>query len=291
MAKLVIGCGYLGHRVAERWRRQGHEVFVVTRSRERALRFVADGLTPVVADVMRLNTLLGLPVADTVLYSVGYDSAQGHSIEEVYLLGLMNALNALSPATGRVIYVSSTGVYGDADGEWVDEETPCQPDRAGGRACLSAEDALLAHPLGKNSIILRMAGIYGPGRIPRKDSFESGRPMAVVPSNWLNLIHVDDAASVVLAAEKAPQAPRTYVVSDGTPVERGDYYTELARLLGAPVPKFLTADQTWPGPVRGSNNKRINTARMKAELEVRMSYPSYHEGLESITASNRTIGG
>ena len=59
MAKLVIGCGYLGHRVAERWRRQGHEVFVVTRSRERALRFVADGLTPVVADVMRLNTLLG----------------------------------------------------------------------------------------------------------------------------------------------------------------------------------------------------------------------------------------
>jgi len=291
MAKLVIGCGYLGQRVAERWLRQGHEVFVVTRSRPRALEFTGAGLKPIVADVMRLNTLMGLPAAETVLYAVGYDSNQGHSIEEVYLLGLMNALNALPPETGRVIYVSSTGVYGDADGEWVDEETPCNPDRAGGRACLSAEQALASHPHGKNSIVLRMAGIYGPGRIPRKEAFESGRPMAVVPTNWLNLIHVDDAATVVLAAEKAPQAPRQYVVSDGVPVQRGEYYTEIARQLGAPEPKFLRADQTWPGPVRSSNNKRVNTARMQAELDVRLAYPSYREGLASVSASNRTIGG
>jgi nucleoside-diphosphate-sugar epimerase len=291
MAKLVIGCGYLGQRVAERWRRQGHEVFAVTRSQQHAVKFAGAGLTPVIADVMKLETLVGLPAAETVLYSVGYDSNQGHSIEEVYLLGLMNALNALPAETGRVIYISSTGVYGDADGEWIDEASPCNPDRAGGRACLSAEEALLSHSQGKNSIILRMAGIYGPNRIPRREAFNSGRPMAVVPTNWLNLIHVDDAASVVLAAEKATQAPRTYVVSDGSPVARGEYYTELARLHGAPAPRFLTADQTWPGPVRASNNKRINTARMKAELDVRMAFPTYREGLESITATNRTIGG
>src|SRR5262249_9201635 len=155
------------------------------------------------------------------------------------LRGLVNVLNALPQGTGRVVYVSSTGVYGDAGGDWIDERTPCHPDRAGGRACLAAEQALQAHPRGHDAVILRMAGIYGPGRIPKRESLERGAPIPAPADGWLNLIHVDDAARVVMAAETAAPAGSIYVVSDGNPIARRDYYTELARLLEAPEPYFI----------------------------------------------------
>jgi nucleoside-diphosphate-sugar epimerase len=280
--KLVVGCGYLGRRVAERWRQAGHQVFAVSRSPEHAVDFVRAGLQPMVADVMRLETLVGLPVATTVLYAVGYDRGQNLGIEEVYLRGLVNVLNALPTATGRVIYVSSTGVYGDCAGEWIDEQTPCFPDRAGGRACLAAEQALLAHPRGANAVILRMAGIYGPGRIPKRESLELGGPIPAPATGWLNLIHVDDAASVVLAAATAASGPKHYLVSDGCPIARRDYYAELARLLDAPAPRFVSPDATLPSAVRSMSDKRVSNARLLSELGVRLAYPSFHEGLAAI---------
>ena len=200
--RLVVGCGYLGRHVANRWVAERQEVFAITRSHKHADEFVRAGIRPIVADVMRLESLSGLPAAATVLYAVGYDRTQASGIEEVYLRGLVNVLNALPSSTGRVIYVSSTGVYGDFAGEWIDEQTPCFPERSGGKACLAAEEALAAHPRGADSIVLRMAGIYGPGRIPSREALESGRTIAAPANGWLNLIHVDDAARVVLAAEQ-----------------------------------------------------------------------------------------
>ena len=79
---------------------------------------------------------------------------------------MRNVLAALPAETGRLIYISTTGVYGPADGDWVDEVTPPDPQREGGRASLAAEQVLAAHPLGQRSVILRLAGIYGPGRVP-----------------------------------------------------------------------------------------------------------------------------
>ena len=280
--KLVVGCGYLGRRVAERWRQAGHEVFAVTRSPERAVDFAREGLQPILADVLRLDSLAELPAAATVLYAVGYDRSQNLSIEEVYLRGLVNVLNALPAGAGRVIYVSSTGVYGDAGGGWIDERTPCHPDRAGGRACLAAEQALLAHPRGKDAVILRMAGIYGPGRIPRRESLEQGVPIPAPATGWLNLIHVDDAARVVLAADKAAPPGSLYLVSDGTPIAHREYYTELARLLEAPSPQFDSPLATLPSAVRSTSDKRVNNARVMHELGVQLAYPSFREGLASI---------
>jgi len=280
--KLVIGCGYLGRRVAERWRDAGHEVIAVTRSVDRAQEFAAAGLKPIVADVMRLETLVGLPEAKSILYAVGYDRSQNFTIEDVYLRGLINVLNALPNNSGRIIYVSSTGVYGDCRGEWIDERTPCYPERAGGRACLAAEEALLAHPRGADAIILRMAGIYGPGRIPSREALEKGRLIPAPASGWLNLIHVDDAATVVLAAEKAAPGPRHYLVSDGFPVARRDYYRQLAKLLAAPPPRFATPDTTLPAAVRATSDKRVSNARLRAELGISLAYPSFREGLAEI---------
>ena len=93
--KLVIGCGYLGARVAAAWRDAGHEVAVVTRSSERAAAFAEQGFTPIVADVMQPQSLRKLPQAETVLYAVGFDQAAGLTRQQVYVSGLANALDAL----------------------------------------------------------------------------------------------------------------------------------------------------------------------------------------------------
>ncbi|HEY4313542.1 MAG TPA: SDR family oxidoreductase [Pirellulales bacterium] len=283
--KLIVGCGYLGLRVAERWLDAGHEVFAVTRSRERAAGFAKRGLRPIVADVMRLDSLVGLPAASSILYAVGYDRKQSFGIEEVYLRGLVNVLNALPTNAGRVVYVSSTGVYGDCGGAWIDEHTPCFPERAGGRACLAAEEALLSHPRGANAVVLRMAGIYGPGRIPNREALQQGRTIPAPAAGWLNLIHVDDAASVVLAAEKVARGPRYYLVSDGRPVARRDYYRQLAQLLEAPPPRFIAPDATLPSAVRAASDKRVSNSRLRNELGVHFAFPSFREGLAGIVAT------
>jgi nucleoside-diphosphate-sugar epimerase len=284
MARLIVGCGYLGLRVAERWLESGHEVYVVTRSAERAGQLQQLGLWPVVADVLSddIQTLADLPPIETLLYAVGFDRSAGRTIDAVYVEGLRNTLAAMSPETGRVIYVSSTGVYGDNDGDWVDEETPCHPQRPGGKACLAAEQLLQQHPLGDKSIVLRMAGIYGPGRIPRVEQILAGQVIPAPAEGFLNLIHVDDACRVVLAAEQLAQPPRMYVVSDGHPCARRDYFVELARLLGAPAPQFEEPSPETPVAQRASADKRVRNTRMVAELAVDLRHPTYREGLAAV---------
>jgi nucleoside-diphosphate-sugar epimerase len=287
MAKLVFGCGYLGHRVADRWLAAGETVYVVTRSAARADVLGEQGLTPIVADVIRPATLAGLPIADTVLYAVGYDRTTGESIRKVYVDGLANVLAALPPETGRIVYISSTGVYGQTGGGRVDETSECRPVREGGQACLDAERLLAAHPLGQRAITLRLAGIYGPGRIPSRQQLTAGQPLAVPADGCLNLIHVDDAASVVLAAERRAPLPRLYVVSDGQPVERRMYYEELARMLGAQAPRFVAAPPGSQALARSATDKRIDNARLLGELAVRLAYPSYRQGLAQVVADEQ----
>ena len=94
----------------------------------------------------------------------------------VYVDGLQAALDALPTATGRIIYISSTGVYGQTSGEWVDEESECRPTREGGRVCLAAEGVLASPDLGQRAVVLRLAGIYGPGRIPRRTELPAKIP-------------------------------------------------------------------------------------------------------------------
>jgi nucleoside-diphosphate-sugar epimerase len=285
VTKLIFGCGYLGIRVARRWLAAGETVYALTRSAERAAALAREGIRPLVGDVTRPETLPNLPAADTVLFAIGHDAESGRSIRDTYVGGLKNVLAALSPAIGRFIYVSSTGVYGDHGGGWVDEQTECRPTRAAGRACLEAEQTLLAHPLADRAIILRLAGLYGPGRIPRQADLIAGEPIDAPQAGYLNLIHVDDAASAVLAAEMAYLAlPRCYLVSDGNPVVRGEYYHELARLLGAPAVRFREPGSTGAATARAAADKRIANSRMLAELGVRLGYPSYREGLSAIVA-------
>jgi nucleoside-diphosphate-sugar epimerase len=284
MNKLIFGCGYLGERVARRWRAAGHNIGVVTRSPGRAEYFQKQGLVPIVADVTRPGALRQFIEADTVLYSVGFDRTIGKSIDEVYAGGVRNVLAALPARLLRFIYISTTGVYGPADGGWVDEATPPDPRREGGRASLAAEQALVDHPVGRNGTILRLAGLYGPGRVPFIRELREGKPIPAPASGWLNLIHVEDAADVVIAADDLQpfeNGPRIYCVSDGNPVERGEYYSEAARQISAPPPRFVAPDSASPRAARAESNRRVSNARMLADLRVTLKYPDYRAGLAS----------
>jgi nucleoside-diphosphate-sugar epimerase len=286
MAKLIFGCGYLGLPVARLWRQTGDEVLAVTRSAEKGASLAREGIDPIVADWTREAALdLGrLPPIDTVLFAVGYERGSAAPIEEVYAGGLARALAALPAEVKQFIYISTTGVYGDAAGEWVDEETPCLPTRAGGKASLAAEELLQRSPFAERSIVLRLAGLYGPGRIPRADALLAGEPIDAPQGGFLNLIHVEDAAAIVLLAEEKAPLPRTYVVSDGQPVVRAEYYAELARLLDAPPPRFVPADPGSAAAQRAAGDKRVSNRRLLTELSPSLKYPSYREGLSAIVA-------
>jgi nucleoside-diphosphate-sugar epimerase len=285
MAKLVVGCGYLGHRVASRWRARGEEVFVTTRSDSRLGQFAAAGLHPIRLDVTRPGPWPRPPDIETVLLAVGYDRRAEATIHQVYVDGLRRVLDWLTPPLERVIYVSSTGVYGQTDGEWVDETSPCHPTRAGGRACLAAEQLLAKHPAGRHAIVLRLAGIYGNGRLPRRTYVERGEPIPAVADGWLNLIHVEDAAAAVLAAEHGARPPDTYVVSDGHPVIRRQFYEEMARQLGVPCPPFRAPPGNSTPRARGGGSKRVRNRKLLAELQMALAFPSYREGLADILSS------
>ncbi len=286
---LIVGCGYLGRRAARRWVEQRQVVCALTRSAQRADELRQIGVQPIVGDVLDRRALAALPQADQVLYAVGYDRLSGSTMREVYVQGLANVLDAIAmrDATSRVLYISSTGVYGHHAGNWVDEHTPCQPQRQGGRVCLEAEQVLERHPLARRSIVLRLAGIYGPGRIPRRDQLASGRPIAAEPDVWLNLIHVDDAVRIVDAVRQCETRERLYLVSDGCPVLRRTFYEELSRQLGVRPPCFAEAEDERRS---GATSRRISNRRLMNELRLPLQFPSYREGLAAILRQERSGG-
>lgn len=284
--RLVVGCGYLGTRVADRWVAAGSRVFGVTRSESRAAELVARGIEPVVADVAAASVvepLRRLPGVDTVFWSVGFDRSAAASRRDVHVVGLSALLDAVGRSgRPRVIVSSSTGVWGDVDGGVVDETTPVHPDREAGAVLVEAEAVLRAHPLGPG-VALRFAGLYGPGRLPRVADLRAGRPIPADPDSWLNMIHVDDAARIVcIVADARPAAdgdvPRPlYVVSDGRPVRRREWYGRLAELTASPPPTWDTAAPR----LRGAD-KRVDPTLLFRDFAIRLDHPDPLRGIEAV---------
>lgn len=281
VARLIVGCGYVGKRLAKYWQSLGDDnVFVTTRSASRAHEFERAGFKPIVYDVTEENQVK-LPTVETLVFAVGFDRTTGHSVEEVYVEGLRRLLDA-NPQVQRFIYISSTGVYGQTDGGWVDEKSECNPKRDGGKACLAAELLLESHEtFGAKTVILRMAGIYGPDRLPMAAVLQRGEPLKVAADAHLNLIHVDDIVRVIAACEEI-STPEKFCVSDGQPVLRRDFYEYLARELGTSQPTFEAAEPGSSRAERARGSKRIKNDRMVAQLKPSFRYPSYREGLTAI---------
>ncbi len=271
MSVLIVGCGYLGLRAAKLWLAAGQQVHALTRGRADALR--AEGIIPVVGDVTHPESLK-LPHTDTVLYAVGMDRSSGRTMQEVYVQGLRNVIEALGVASRqtatRFLYVSSTGVYGQTDGSWIDETSPTIPLEESGRVVLEAEAAL--KELRPDAVVLRFTGLYGSGRVLRRAALLADEPVPGSGEKFVNLIHADDGARAVLAAEARGTPGETYLIADDAPPTRRELFTLTAELIGAALPVFVGG-----GGVEA--NRRVRNTKAKERLGWVPQYPTIREGL------------
>jgi nucleoside-diphosphate-sugar epimerase len=290
MTTLIIGCGYLGQRLGARLHQHGERVLGTVRSTGRADVIAALGIEAVIADVLVPESLSRLPEVERVFYCVGFDRATGASMRTVYVDGLQHVLDALPRSVSRFVYAGSTGVYGQTDGEWVDETSPTCPQHESGRVCLAAEELVLnwanTNDHSASAIILRFAGLYGPGRIVRRSILERGEPIPGDPQKYLNLIHIDDAAQAASAALATGKGEPIYVVSDDRPVTRQEYYSRMATLLDTPDPRFEPPMSGSPDAARDATNKRIANDRIKSGLGIALIYPDITTGLSSCLSPN-----
>jgi nucleoside-diphosphate-sugar epimerase len=262
----------------------------MTRSEGHAARFSASGIHPMLGDVLDVDSLQKLPQVETILYSVGFDRASTVSKRTVYVDGLRNVLVGIRGRCRQFVYVSSTSVYGQETGEFVDEFSAVSPHDENGCICRDAEAVVREHfrpsdqqaEMG-DAMILRLAGLYGPGRLlARVQQLRQGGLLTGNPDAWLNLIHVEDAVQAVLAAEDRGRSGETYLVCDDRPIRRREYYAALAERLGVASPGFeeLRAD----APEARQFNKRCVNRRMREELGVELQFPTVNDGLRDLFA-------
>lgn len=271
---LIFGCGYLGFPVALSLLREGWRVSTLTRSESRARELATWGIEALVGDWTSPHLPRSFPPVSRVLVAVGHDSATGKSRHQTYVEGLQRVLPRVNPESDW-IYISSTGVYHQGGGVWVDETSSTRPQSEGGRALLAAEQLLWRARRGGagKTVVLRMAGLYGPGRVPRLREMKAGEPFAATPG-YLNLIHQTDAVAAIMAAWACGSPRETYVIADGVPVERADFYREVARRAGMREVRFVAGTGG-----RSEGSKRVWPARMRRDLLRTLAMPSFREGL------------
>jgi len=281
---LIVGHGYFGGHLSQILDRDTFEVFATTRRIENFERFESQQITPILFDVADASAGEFSQTFDAVVYCVGFDRLASVDKRTVYVDGLRNFLSKLSCSPAQLIYVSSTGVYGQSDGEWIDENSAAAPNREGGQICLDAESVLREFDIESQKLILRFAGIYGPDRIPNIRSLSN--PTLTVPSNsFLNLIHVSDAAKIVrsiLCDDLKNLQSELFLISDGMPVERRDFYRHCVALLGIELPEFIEPTAEELAISRFGSSKRITNQRILNETGYQFEFPSYHEGLSQI---------
>ncbi len=181
-------------------------------------------------------------------------------------------------------YLSTTAVYGDHQGAWVDETTPPMPTAERGRWRLRAETEWASIP-GLPLHIFRLAGIYGPGRGPFSKLKRGGLRRIIKPGQVFSRIHVDDIAQVLAASMVRPNPGAIYNVCDDEPVPPQDVIGYAAELQGLPLPPAIPYDEADLTPMARSfynENKRVRNNRIKDELGVTLKYPNYRVGLEAL---------
>jgi len=273
--RLILGCGYLGLRVAARWLERGSIVYAVTRRRDRAAELAERGIKPIIGDITNPHSLGELPAVTTLLWSVGFDRSGPSTYHDVHVRGFSHILDVI-PGTPKPIFCSSTGVWGDNNGAEVNEETPTDPSRSAGHVLVEAEACLKKHRLGPG-VSLRFAGLYGPDRVPNVTNLQAGIPLAVDPESWLNLIHIDDAASVICTVADAENPSALYVVSDGNPIKRRAWYEQISSSMGTDPPTWdLTAPRS-----RGAN-KRVDSSRLFEDFPITLSHPDSLQAIREI---------
>jgi nucleoside-diphosphate-sugar epimerase len=276
MRVLIVGCGYVGLHLGAELVRQGHEVFGLRRSLTDEL--PAAGVTPLAADITRPETLAQLPRHyDWVVNCAASGGGSAEDYRKLYLEGNQNLIAWLTGhLLQKFVYTSSTSVYAQNDGAWVTEQSPAQPETPAAKVLVQAEDFLLATANRFPAVILRVAGIYGPGRGHAFKQFLRGEAR-VDGSRFLNMIHRDDLTAVIIAALERGRPGEIYNAADNEPVAQVEFFEWLAKQLHRPLPPRAATDaETWRK--RGMTNKRVSNAKLRAELKYRFKFPDFRAG-------------
>lgn len=274
---LIAGCGYVGSALASMLVDDGHEVWGIRRNPAA----LPPGVHPLPLDLADPAALAGLPPRlDFVAFTATADAFTDDAYRRAYVdapRNLLAALAAQGQSPKRVVFTSSTSVYGQEDGEWVDETSPTEPAGFSGARMLEGERAFLGGPYPAS--VLRLGGIYGPGRTSVLDKVRSGQAECPSGPSWTNRIHRDDAAGALRHVLSLPDAAPAYLCVDREPAELCAIYRWLAARLALPAPPVV-ADAA-DARRRTRSNKRCSSALLAASGYA-FRYPSFREGFQSL---------
>lgn len=286
----IVGCGYVGGRVARCMLAGGRMVTALVRTEKSFLLLRAKSPQAVRGDLDNPASLAVLPVKDALVYYFAPPPPTGATDPRMKHF-LSTITDASRPA--RIVLVSTSGVYGDCRGEWVTEDRLPQPEADRARRRLDAEQQLRAwgeaHAV--PVVILRVPGIYGPGRLPEK-RLRSGEPvLREAESPWSNRVHIDDLVRACLAAGERGRANAVYNISDGHPTTMTDYFNRVADVLGLERPPQIALAQASAELSEGmqsylAESKRLDNRRMREELGVEPRYPELKQGLAACLAGD-----
>jgi nucleoside-diphosphate-sugar epimerase len=282
---LIIGCGDIGRRVARLVRERGGRVTALVRNPARGEELEQLGIATTAGDLDRPETLAGLPTRGTTVCYLAPPPGGGFTDPRVRAF-CAAAGAGLEPT--KVVYVSTSGVYGDCGDLPVTEETPVNPQTARARRRVDAETTLLAWGAerGVAVVILRVTGIYGPGRLPL-ERLRRGHPvLRPEEAPVTNRIHADDLARVCLAAADKGVAGEIFNVSDGHPGTMTEYFNAVADALGLPRPPQVSWEEAQQvmEPLMLTyfqERRRLDNRKMRERLGIELRYPTLTEGLRA----------
>ena len=273
---LSIGHGYTARALARIILPEGWRVIGTTRSDERAGNLLSTGIDALVWPGSDLCDAIGQATHVLVSVPPGVDG-------DPVLRGERDRLLAHGRRLGWVGYLSTTGVYGDHAGGWVDESTPPSPSTERGRRRVLAEAAWAKTGLPVH--VFRLAGIYGPGRGPFRKVLDGTARRVIKPGQVFSRIHVSDIARILKASMERPEPGTIYNVCDDEPSPPEDVIACAARLLGVPVPDAIPFDMAELSPMARSfyaESKRVSNQKVKTELGVTLEFPDFRSGLEAL---------
>ena len=282
----IIGCGDIGRRVARLEQVEGRGVVGLARSPLTASALAKNGIGVIAGDLDRPGSLTELPSRVSTLYYFAPPPSSGDDDPR-----LDNALDAVPVLPARLVYISTSGVYGDCAGAWIDEAWPLNPRTARGKRRLAAELALgdWGRRTGVPIVILRVPGIYGPGRLPLERVRRQAAVIDPREAPYTNRIHADDLAAACFAAARLGQPGQAYNISDGHPTTMTDYFWRIADLHGLPRPPAVSLAEAREvlSPAMLSfleESRRLVNRRMLDELGVKLRYPDLASGLTGCLA-------
>ena len=283
MDSLFAGCGYVGRQVALRELADGGTVAAIVRTAESAERLNREGIAAVSADLENESPCTGV-LRGRVLY--WFVPPQPEGDQDRRLRCFIQCAVESGERPSRVVLISTTGVYGDCQGEWVTEDRALAPQTGRARRRVDAEQVMRTwcqrHDI--PIVALRVPGIYGAGKLPLKRLREGLPVLAPELAPWSNRVHVEDLISVCLAAARIEHPLPVYNVSDGHPSTMTDFFFSVADMTGLPRPPVVDkqeATAALSAEMRSylAESKRIDNTRMREHLGVDVRYPDLASGL------------